>query len=272
MHRQLTKGFAAAGLLVLLGLAAKFAPSQAVTGTLLGTIQDPTGAVVPAASVTLTNEGTNVSDKTTSSPEGFYTFPNLMPGQYSVTVEARGFKTEIAKHNQVNVEQSTRVDISLSPGTVNEQVTITGATPLVETTTSDLGTTIDQTQISNLPINGRSPQMLMQLAPGSTPTAWGAGNGEDSSTAATTAPGGGGGGAYTATNGFPFESNLYLVDGVSDFELENGYMGLQIPFDFIGDMKLETSDPTAEYGTFGAQVSNITSKSGTNRFHGQGYE
>jgi hypothetical protein len=263
---------AAAGSLVLLLFAAKAGFAQAVTGSLLGTVQDSSGAVLPGANVTLSNEGTDVSSKTTSGPQGFYTFPNLNPGQYSVTVDARGFKSEISKHNQVNVEQSTRVDFALSPGTVNEQITVTGATPLVETTTSDLGTTIDQTQINNLPVNGRSPQMLMQLAPGSTPTAWGAGNGEDSSTAATTAPGGGGGGAYTETNGFPFESNLYLVDGVSDVELENGYMGLQIPFDFIGEMKLETSDPTAEYGTFGAQVSNITTKSGTNQFHGQVFE
>jgi hypothetical protein len=272
MHKQWTAGFATAGILVLLTFTGRVAPAQAVTGTLLGTVQDSSGAVIPGANVTLTNEGTGVTNQTMSGAQGYYTFPNLAPAQYSVTVEARGFKTEVSKHNQVNVEQSTRVDFALSPGAVNEQVTVTGATPLVETTTSDLGTTIDQTQISNLPINGRSPQMLMQLAPGSTPTAWGAGNGEDSSTAATTAPGGGGGGAYTATNGFPFESNLYLVDGVSDFELENGYMGLQIPFDFIGEMKLETSDPTAEYGTFGAQVSNITTKSGTNRFHGQVFE
>ncbi len=272
MHKRLTVGLAAAGLFVVLAAGMKLATAQAVTGTLLGTVQDTTGAVVPNANITLTNDGTDVTNKTTSSQQGFYTFPNLVPGQYSITVEAKGFKTEVAKHNQVNVEQSTRVDVTLSPGAVNEQVTVTGMTPLVETTTSDLGTSIDSTQINNLPINGRSPQMLMQLAPGSTPTAWGAGNGEDSSTAATTAPGGGGGGAYTETNGFPFESNLYLVDGVSDVELENGYMGLQIPFDFIGEMKLETSDPTAEYGTFGAQVSNITTKSGTNKFHGQVYE
>jgi hypothetical protein len=273
MEKSFTLRLATAGFIVLLVFAAKAGFAQAVTGTLLGTVQDSSGAVLSGADVTLTNEGTDISSKTTSSQQGFYTFPNLDPGLYTVTVEAKGFKTDIAKHNQVNVEQSTRVDMTLSPGAVNEQVTVnSGAAPLVETTTSDLGTTIDQTQINNLPINGRSPQMLMQLAPGSTPTAWGAGNGEDSSTAATTAPGGGGGGAYTETNGFPFESNLYLVDGVSDFELENGYMGLQIPFDFVGEMKLETSDPTAEYGTFGAQVSNITTKSGTNRIHGQLFE
>jgi Carboxypeptidase regulatory-like domain len=272
MQKRMIIQAAGAVFLLLLLFVAKNTFAQAVTGTLLGTVQDSSGAVVPSANVTLTNEGTEVSNRTSTGPEGYYTFPNLDPGQYTVTVDAKGFKTLTSKHNVVLVEQSTRVDMTMSPGAVNEQVTVAGTTPLVETTTSDLGTTLDSTQISNLPINGRSPQMLMQLAPGSTPTAWGAGNGEDSSTAATTAPGGGGGGAYTETNGFPFESNLYLVDGVSDFELENGYMGLQIPFDFIGEMKLETSDPTAEYGTFGAQVSNISTKSGGNRFHGQVFE
>ena len=272
MQKRFVVRFRAVSLLVYLSLVARILLAQAVTGTLLGTVQDSTGAVVPSASVTLTNEGTNVVNRTTTGPQGFYTFPNLTPGLYSVTVESGGFKQLISTHNQVRVEQTTRVDMTLQPGAVSSQVTVSGTTPLVETTTSDLGTTIDQTQISNLPINGRSPQMAMQLAPGSTPAAWGAGNGEDSSTAATTAPGGGGGGAYTSTNGFPFQSNLYLVDGVTDVELENGYMGLQIPFDFVSEMKLETLDPTAEYGTFGGQVSNLTTKSGTNQFHGQVFE
>jgi hypothetical protein len=272
MRNRLAERIQVAGLLILLCLAARVAPAQAVKGTLLGTVQDPSGAVVANANVIITDEGTSVSSKTTTGPEGFYTFPDLIPGQYTVTVDAKGFKTTISQHNGVSVERSTRVDIKLTPGAVNEQVTVSGYTPLVETTTSDLGYSVDKTQINNLPINGRNPGMLMQLAPGSTPAAWGAGNGEDSSTASTTAPGGGGGGAYTSQNGFPFESNLYLVDGVTDVELENAYQGLQIPFAFISEVKLETSNPTAEYGSFGAQVSNITTKTGTNRFHGQAFE
>jgi hypothetical protein len=272
MQRQLRGHFAAVGLLILSLLCVRAALGQAVTGALLGTVQDSVGAVVPNASVTLTNEGTDVTNKTISGPQGFYTFPNLTPGQYSVTIAAKGFKTEVSKGNQVNVEQSTRVDFSLSPGAISEQVTVTGQTPLVESTSSDLGETIDQTQIGNLPVNGRLVALVMQLAPGTTPAAWGAGNPEDASGAASTAPGGGGGGDYTSANGFPFEGNLYLVDGVSDVELMNAYMGIQIPFDFVSEMKLETSDPTAEYGTFGGMVSNITTKSGTNRFHGQAFE
>ena len=272
MQKKWTLGFVTAGLLILLSLGAKVALAQAVTGTLLGTLQDSTGAVIPGANVTLTNEGTNVTNRTTAGPQGFYTFPNLTPGQYSVSVEAKGFKTELSQHNQVNVEQSTSVDFSLSPGAVNEQVTVAGTTPLVESTTSDLGVTIDQAQISSLPINGRLAALVLQLAPGTTPAAWGAGNPEDASGASSTAPGGGGGGDYTSANGFPFEANLYLVDGVSDVELENGYMGLQIPFAAIGEMKIETSNPSAEYGSFGGLVSNLTTKTGTNRFHGQVFE
>jgi hypothetical protein len=272
MQKRSTTLWAAIGLSLLFSLSTKVTPAQAVTGALLGTVQDSTGAVIPHASVTLTNEGTNVINTTVTGPQGFYTFPNLNPGEYSVSVSAPGFKKVISQHNVVQVEQTTNVSLTLQPGEVSTAVTVSGQTPLVQTTTSDLGTSISQVQINNLPVNGRSPQMLMQLAPGSTPAAWGAGNGEDSSTAATTAPGGGGGGAYTSTNGFPFQSNLYLVDGVSDVELENGYMGLQIPFDFVSEMKLETGNPSAEYGTFGGQVSNLTTKSGSNTFHGQLYE
>ncbi|HEV2134896.1 MAG TPA: TonB-dependent receptor [Terracidiphilus sp.] len=272
MQKRLTAISAVIGLALLLSLSAKMTLAQAVTGALLGTVQDSSGAVVPNAAVTLTNEGTNVINTTVTGPQGFFTFPNLNPGEYTVTVSASGFKKVISQHNVVQVEKTTSVNLTLQPGAVSTEVTVTGQTPLVETTTSDLGTSISRVQINNLPINGRSPQMLMQLAPGSTPAAWGAGNPEDSSTAATTAPGGGGGGAYTSTNGFPFQSNLYLVDGVSDVELENGYQGLQIPFDFISEMKLETGNPSAEYGTFGGQVSNLTTKSGTNRFHGQLFE
>jgi Carboxypeptidase regulatory-like domain len=262
----------AAGVLLVLTLGAKTTRAQAVTGTLLGSVEDSSGAVVPNVNVTLTNEGTGVVNKDSTGPQGFYTFPDLAPGQYSVMAEAPGFKKSLSNHNVVLVEQSTRVDITLSPGAVNQEVTVEGSTPLVESTTSDLGETIDQTQISNLPVNGRLVALVMQLAPGTTPAAWGAGNPEDASGAASTAPGGAGGGDYTSANGFPFQGNLYLVDGVSDVELMNAYMGLQIPFDFVGEMKLETSDPTAEYGTFGGMVSNITTKSGGNRFHGQVFE
>ena len=92
MQKRLSVGLATAGLLVLLTLAAKVTMAQAVTGTLLGTVLDSTGAAIPGAIVTLTNEGTNVTSKTSSSQQGFYTFPNVGPGQYTVVADAKGFK------------------------------------------------------------------------------------------------------------------------------------------------------------------------------------
>ncbi|HTX41706.1 MAG TPA: TonB-dependent receptor [Acidobacteriaceae bacterium] len=272
MQKRVTATWGAVALALVLSFSGKGAFGQAVTGTLLGTVQDQTGAAVPNAGVTLTNQGTGVVDKTTTGPQGYYTFPTLNPGLYTVTVSASGFETVVSRSNVVQVEQATRVDVMLRPGRVNEQVIVSGQAPLVETTTSDLGQTIDQVQLRNLPVNGRTEMLLMQLAPGTTPAAWGAGNPEDSSGAASVQPGGGGGGDYTSANGFPFEGNLYLVDGVEDVELENAYAGLQIPEDFISEMKLETSDPSAQYGTFGGMVSNITTRSGTNAFHGELFE
>ncbi len=263
---------ATAGLLILLPLATRLATAQvAVTGTLLGTVQDTSGAVVPGANVTLTNEGTSVINTTTTGPQGFYTFPNLNPGQYSVTVEARGFKRLVSPHNLVQVEETTRLDVTLTPGAVTTEVTVTGTTPQVETTTSDLGYTVTQQQINMLPLSGRMFESLMQLAPGSMPSAWGD-FWENPAGSGSVAPGDAGAGMYTEVNGFAFEDNLYLVDGVTDQELENGFININIPFDEISEMKMETSSPTAQYGTFGAAVVNITTKTGTNSFHGNVFE
>lgn len=271
MQKRTTIRFAAAGLLVLALLFAKLATGQAVTGTLLGTVTDATGAVIPNADVTLTNEGTAVVSKTTSGPQGYYTFPILDPGQYTVTVTAQGFNKIVSSHNVVQVEETTRVDLKLQTGTVSQQVTVTGQTPEVETTTSDLGYTVTQQQINALPLNGRMFESLMQLAPGAMPSAWGD-FWENPAGGGSVAPGGAGAGMYTEVNGFPFEANLYLVDGVSDQELENGFINLNMPFDEISEMKMETNSPTAQYGTFGGAVVNITTKTGTNTFHGSLFE
>lgn len=272
MQRSSTAICIVIGLALLLSFTVKATYGQAVTGTLIGTVQDQTGAIVPNAHVTLTNEGTNVMAETTSSQQGFYTFPNLNPGSYTVSVEAPGFKNVISRNNIVQVQKTTSVDITLAPGAVSTKITVRGQTPLIQTTTSDLGMTITQAQLKNLPISGRVAALLLQLAPGTTPAAWGAGNPEDAAGAASTAPGGAGGGVYTSANGFPFEGNLYLVDGVTDVELANAYMGIQIPFAMIAEVKVETSNPSAEYGTFGGMISNVTTKSGTNSFHGQLFE
>ena len=116
MKRQVVEKIATAGLLIALSLPAKVSLGQAVTGSLLGTVLDTSGAVVPNANVTVTNQGTSVSNRMATGAQGFYTFPNLDPGLYNVTVEASGFKTVIAKDNVVQVQKAIRVDLTLSPG------------------------------------------------------------------------------------------------------------------------------------------------------------
>ena len=116
MKRQVVEKIATAGLLIALSLPAKVSLGQAVTGSLLGTVLDTSGAVVPNANVTVTNQGTSVSNRMATGAQGFYTFPNLDPGLYNVTVEASGFKTVIAKDNVVQVQKAILVDLTLSPG------------------------------------------------------------------------------------------------------------------------------------------------------------
>ena len=111
---------------------------QATTGTLVGTVQDSSGAVISGAKVTVTNQDTQVSQITTTVTEANYTVPNLPPGRYQVEVEYAGFKKSVSSDNTVNVATTTRVDVTLTPGEVSQQVTVYAQAPLVGSTTSDL--------------------------------------------------------------------------------------------------------------------------------------
>jgi outer membrane receptor protein involved in Fe transport len=256
---------------LVLGFAAGAAFGQAITGTLVGTVLDSSGAVIAGASVTAKNTDTAVTYNTTTGSEGFYTVPNLPPGRYDVTVQAKGFKTGVSSGNVVDVEKSTRVDFNLSAGSLNETVQVTGQAPLVESTTSDIGTVIETKQVDSLPINGRVFQLMVFLVPGATPQAWGDFY-ENPGATGSTLSGGPGNGSYASVNGFFFAGNNFMVDGVHDNEPANDFINIAIPFADIQEMRIDTSNPSAEYGTFGGAVINLTTKSGTNQFHGQVFE
>jgi len=260
-----------AALAMVLGLSAKMARGQAITGSIVGTVLDSSGAVVAGANVTAKNTDTGVTYTTTTGSEGFYTIPNLPPGKYDVTVQSKGFKTGVTNGSLVDVEKTTRVDFTLSAGAVTETVQVTGQPPLVESTTSDIGTVIENKEVNSLPINGRLFQLMVFLVPGSTPQAWGDQD-ENPAASGSTLNGGPGNGSYASVNGFFFAGNLFMVDGVHDNEPANDYLNINIPFADIQEMNIETSNPTAEYGTFGGAVINLTTMSGTNNFHGQAFE
>ena len=239
--------------------------AQAITGTVVGTVRDATSAVVPGAAVTATNNDTGIAQSTVSSGSGDYTIPNLAPGTYKITAQLKGFSTAVAPSNVVQVEQTTRVDFKLSPGQTTQQIVVTGEAPLVQSTTSDLGHVIESRQIEALPLNGRLFEQLVTIVPGAIQAGWGD-FAENPSAAGALTP------TQAVVNGLPWSGNYYMVDGVHNTEPLNSFISISPPLDSVNSFKVETSNPNAEYGSFGGAIINLSIKSGTNSFHGEVFD
>src|SRR6266581_1021172 len=150
--------------IALLCLGAVCGYSQAVNATLLGTITDSSGGVIPNAKVTVTEVNTGVTRSGQTNESGNYTFPDLAPGQYAVAVELQGFKKENRKDIALAVNTSTRVDIQLTPGNVTETVEVSGAPPLLQTDRADTGAQLEVVQTASLPLGtNRNYQSLLNL-------------------------------------------------------------------------------------------------------------
>jgi hypothetical protein len=252
-----------AGLLVIL---ASIAMAQTVTGRLLGTIQDPSQAGVPGAQVTIRNQNTGISLTIQTDSTGNYIAPSLQSGTYTVKVEASGFRTAVSPGNTVNVAQTTRVDVTLQLGQLAESVEVRSVAPLIQSTTSDIGETVQQRQVQTLPLNGRVFSQLVQLMPGAvaagqtgTDTEASAGAGARSSISAS-------------VNGISASGNAYTIDGVLNSEPGNAYISIAPPIEAVEEFKVQTSNPSAEFGLFGGSVVNLTIRSGSNDFHGSLFE
>jgi Carboxypeptidase regulatory-like domain/TonB dependent receptor len=236
---------------------------QRTTGSILGTVRDQSGAVIPGASITLTDEQTGFTVSAVTSSAGTYTFTPIKIGRYTVTVESRGFEKETRPHLIVNVQQQIVVDFTLRPGAVTQTVTVTSAPPMLQTESATVGQVVNGTATNDLPLNGRNFTFLAQLAPGINEMQ------QDSR-------GFGASGGFAA-NGVRSESNDYLMDGIDnnsdsqDFLNGTYYVALPPP-DAIAEFKVETSDYSAEFGRAGGAVLNATMKSGTNQFHGDVWE
>ena len=247
--------------LVLIGVLP--ASAQVDTGTILGTVSDTSGARVAGATVTLTNEGTNVALSTTTGDDGGYKFTPVRIGTYKLTVTMQGFQTNTQKGVAVNVGQSVVADFALKPGAVSETIEVTAAVPVLQTQEASVGQVVDSKAVNDLPLNGRNFTFLAQLAAGvNTPQADTRGN------AAT--------GAFAANGNRPAQNN-YLLDGIDnnsdtvDFLNGTNFVVLP-PVDAVEEFKVQTSSFSAEYGRSGAAVLNATIKSGTNELHGTAWE
>ena len=236
------------------------APSAAAQtrSTFTGMVTDPTGAVVPSAKVTATNEGTGVSTTRPSNSAGLYTIPDLPPGFYTMRAEAQGFKTLVNAHIELTVGYTQRVDFKLEVGAVTQSVTVEGQAPAVDTESNRLSELVTARQVENLPLNGRNVFQMIQLAPGAVNT-----------TSLITEPGNRG--FTTVVNGARVNMNGYLLDGISDKGLSGG-TNTQPSQDTVQEFRVDTENLSAEYGSTVGALTTVVTKSGTNQFHGDAYE
>lgn len=244
-------------IVLLLLLAPTFLFGQAFTGTIRGTVKDQTGAILPGVALTITQVGTNQTRSVLTNEAGDYNVPFLTGGAYRVQAELSGFKTEVRERIEISVDQVTRIDFALQVGEITEKLVVTEAAPLVSTDRADVGNVVDQKKVVELPLNGRGFETLALIQPGTLAPAQGSALGFR-------------GGFNVA--GSREVSNNFIVDGVDNNNLITGEVVYRPNPDVIQEFKVQTNAYSAEFGRgTGGQI-NITTKSGSNEFHGSVYE
>ena len=286
--RQITLVFASAARtgVVMAGIAmlATVAHAQ-FRASITGTVTDTSGAVVPGATLTLTDNGTNAKQVRTSDNNGFYSFNALPPDHFTLDVTKDGFQARQFADLQLNAEQANSINVQLTVGTKAETVTVSGsAEAALDTDTPNLGQSISEREIQHMPVYQRDVTSLIQLAPGvlADGAKQGGGGGFQSPGTQTGASSGGGGnlghsssifatenGASANTNGGQFQTNGYTVDGISTVSAVWGGSTVVTPSqDSVGNVKVVTNAYDAENGRFSGALTQITSKGGTNDLHG----
>ena len=232
--------------------------AQGTTGSIVGKVQDATGAVLAGAPVSIRNQGTNVNRTVMTNSLGEYSVPLLPPGSYEVTVDRPGFRKAVSSDVKLDVNQTARVDIKLEVGNQAQQVDVVASSTLVQTDTSSLGQVVDQRSVSQLPLNQRNFVSFAYLVPGAQLPA----EGSIDSTQ----------GLALSVNGARETANNFLIDGIDDNDLVINQYSAIPSLDAIQEFKVQSGNYTAEYGRSGGAQINVLLKSGTNEFHGTAFE
>ncbi len=240
--------------------------AQGTTGTILGTVTDASGGTVPEATVTLTNTGTNATQTVVSDAQGRYRFPDLPVGQYQIETKRNGFAAVVHTGITLDPGANVVVDFALRVGQVAQTVTVEGDISQVETTSSAISTTVEPTQMRDLPLNGRNFEELILLAPGVV-NETGAGAAKNSYV---------GFGNYWSVSGSRANGQGELLDGteVQDYQDRgsgSGILGTTLGIDAISEFQMLTNTYGAQFGGNGSVVNAVT-RSGTNSLHGSVYE
>jgi hypothetical protein len=238
-------------------LNARSAPGQNTTGRITGRLTDPTGAVIAGAKVTVRNLGTGEVRTLTTDSSGDFTATLLLPGRYSVTAEHAGFKTSIQNDITLEVDQRVRAALHLDVGSATQKVEVAANALTLDTDTPAVAQTINEKQVSELPLNGRSFVNLLFLEPGAVQT------GGEQSTYRYAA------GDAISIGGGISASNAYTLDGTMITDTGYATPAFDISIDAIQEFKEQTKNNSAEYG-FGANQVNLSTKSG--RFQCRGWQ
>jgi len=250
-------------LVLMASLSASLAHSQAVNGTLLGSVTDASGGTVNNAKVIITEETTGVSHTVQSNVSGNFTFPDLAPGVYSITVELPGFKKEVQRGVTVRVDETSRINMKLSPGNVSESIEVTGAPPILQTDTASTGQKIDRETLINVPLvsSNRNFQSLLNLAPGVAPVAEQHSQFFNASSS-----------LQTQVNGQMREGNNFMIEGTDDNE-RTGLLQIYVPpIEAIQTVDISLTNHDPELGRATGAVVNVILRSGGNAVHGAAYE
>jgi len=235
--------------------------AQIATGRIAGTVTDSSGAVIAGANVTLTNEATGVAQTVRSTSTGLYVFTAVNPGNYTMKVVRTGFSDFVVNGIAVHVQETATIPVKLNVGSIAQNVIVTAAAPLLQTQSAEVGQTVNEQSVNNLPLETRNWTSLGQLAPGVTTTGGGT----------TTS-------SFFVSNGVNYWENDIRLDGIDNNE--EVYGGSQFssnaaiipPPDAIQEFKLQTGDFNAEFGHSTGSVMNAVLKSGTNQLHGDVWE
>jgi outer membrane receptor protein involved in Fe transport len=258
-------------LTCLFTVALLLMPNQAMAqanGQIAGVVTDPSGSTIANASVELVSNATAQVRTTVSGSDGTFSFPLVSPGTYQVKITAPGFRTTLTKGLEVQVNGTSRADAKLTVGETSDQVTVTSAAPLVETSNATMGNVVDHEAIVDLPLNGRNFAQLGTLIPGvvASPAALGGSRGDAT-------PGGFGNttGSFSV-NGMRSQSNNFLLDGAPNNDSFNSGFVMRPPPDAIEEFKILTHSYDAQYGRSAGSVVNVVTRAGTNTWHGSAWE
>src|SRR5438067_7200918 len=245
--------------------------AQTSSGEANGTVHDSSGAVLPGATVTLTNQGTGIGNTTLTNGSGNFLFVNVQPGPYVLTIELQGFKTAQTPPFDIGVNQTVTRIIGLSVGAVNENVTVSATAPILQASSTELGTVITEEAVHDLPLNGRNFTQLLTLTPGATPVSTAQGSSVGFQDAGITGiPGSSF--AKPALHGQENRSTLYYLDGIFNTDLRGPVYGVLPIVDVVREFKVQSHNEKTEFGGVTGGVVNIVTKSGTNSVPGSAWE